>query len=103
MREAGSSTRSTGAELFARQGREPRIRMELSTNESIIQAIVAGLGVSILSRPTYALANDLPQLVTLDVVGFPVDRPWQFVYRSVSSCPRSHSRSWISFAFTRTR
>lgn len=80
MREAGSGTRGTAADLFAQHGLEPRIRMELSTNEAIVQAILAGLGVSILSRPTYGLANGLPQIVTLDVAGFPVDRPWQFVY-----------------------
>jgi LysR family transcriptional regulator, low CO2-responsive transcriptional regulator len=80
MREAGSATRRTAADVFARHGIEPRIRMELSTNEAIIQAILAGLGVSILSRPDYGLATDLSQIVTLDVAGFPVDRPWQFVY-----------------------
>ncbi|MGZ8254417.1 MAG: LysR substrate-binding domain-containing protein [Burkholderiaceae bacterium] len=96
MREAGSATRETAADLFAQHRREPRIRMELSTNEAIIQAILAGLGVSILSRPSYGLANDLPQIVTLDVVGFPVDRPWQFVYPVGKQLPPA-ARAFMDF------
>jgi LysR family transcriptional regulator, low CO2-responsive transcriptional regulator len=67
-------------ELFDAYGVEPRIRMELSTNEAIKQAILAGLGVSILSRYTLGLDVVQDQLVALDVEGFPVERHWHFVY-----------------------
>lgn len=80
MREAGSGTRQVAYELFDRHRLEPRVRMELSTNEAVKQAILAGLGVSILSRYTLGLDTDLPQLVALDVQGLPVERPWQIVY-----------------------
>jgi DNA-binding transcriptional LysR family regulator len=50
MREPGSGTRMVVQELFARHGLVPTVRMELSTNAAIRQAILAGLGVSILSR-----------------------------------------------------
>lgn len=56
--------------------------MELSTNEAIEQAILAGLGVSILSRYTLGLDAEQKQLVTLDVEGFPLERHWYFVYPS---------------------
>jgi len=54
--------------------------MELSTNEAIKQAIIAGLGVSILSRYTLGLDVAQDQLVILDVEGFPVERNWVFAY-----------------------
>jgi DNA-binding transcriptional LysR family regulator len=80
IREAGSGARSMAREIFETHGLEPRVRMELSSNEAIKQAIIAGLGVSIMSR--YTLGLDLPheQLAVLDVEGFPIDRPWVIVH-----------------------
>ena len=80
MRETGSGSRVTASELFTKHGIKPRLRMELSNNEALKQAIIAGLGVSIMSR--YALGLDVPheQLAVLDVQGFPVDPGWFFVH-----------------------
>jgi DNA-binding transcriptional LysR family regulator len=80
MREAGSGTRMVAREVFARHGLEPRVRMELSTNEAIKQAIIAGLGVSILSHYTLGLDVTHEQLAVLDVEGMPEERSWQFTY-----------------------
>lgn len=80
IREPGSGARATVQEIFSLNGCEPRVRMELSNNEAIKQAIIAGLGVSIMSR--YTLGLDVPheQLAVLDVAGLPVDRPWVIVH-----------------------
>ena len=80
MREPGSGTRKVAYEVFDRHEVEPNIRMELSTNEAIKQAILAGLGVSILSRYTLGLDTEQKELAVLDVEGMPVERQWQFVY-----------------------
>lgn len=80
MREVGSGTRMVVEDLFAQAGLEPRIRMALSANESIKQAILAGLGISIMSRYTLGLDSDHAELVALDVQGFPLDSQWHFVY-----------------------
>jgi DNA-binding transcriptional LysR family regulator len=80
LREAGSATRAVSCELFAAHGLVPRVRMELSTHEAIREAIRAGLGVSILCRYGYGNEPDPPDLVALDVAGFPLARTWQFVY-----------------------
>lgn len=80
MREPGSGTRLVAQQLFDRHGLTPRVRMELSTNEAIKQAILAGLGVSILSRYTFGLDTEQSQLVCLAVEGFPLERHWYFVY-----------------------
>lgn len=80
IREPGSGARAMVLDIFGTHGCEPRIRMELSNNEAIKQAIIAGLGVSIMSR--YTLGLDVPhdQVAVLDVTGFPVDNPWVMVH-----------------------
>ena len=80
MREPGSGTRMVAQQVFESRGAKPSIRMELSTNEAIKQAILAGLGVSIMSRYTLGLDVEQDQLVTLDVEGFPLEHHWHFVY-----------------------
>ena len=80
MREPGSGTRMIVLRLFARHGLAPNIRMELGSDEAIREAIVAGLGVAILSRYTLGLDPALSRLVCLDVEGFPIESYWHFVY-----------------------
>ena len=80
MREPGSGTRLVAEQLYAANGLRPRVRMELSTNECVKEAILAGLGVSILSRHALGLEADQSGLTVLDVEGFPLERYWHFVY-----------------------
>jgi DNA-binding transcriptional LysR family regulator len=87
MRESGSGTRMIAREIFAQHGCEPKVRMELSTNEAIKQAIIAGLGVSIMSRYTLGLDVAHEQLAVLDVQGFPVERSWFFAYPAGKQLP----------------
>jgi len=82
IREPGSGTRMVVQQLFDQHGLKPWIRMELSTNEAIKQAILAGLGVSILSRYTLGLDVEQTQLVALNVEEFPLEHHWYFVYPS---------------------
>jgi DNA-binding transcriptional LysR family regulator len=80
MREPGSGTRAAALKVFDSHGVTPRIRMELSSNEAVREAILAGVGVSILSRHLWALEQEQPGLVCLDVQGFPLPSVWQFAY-----------------------
>ena len=80
IRERGSGTRMVTLKLFEQRGLTPKIRMELNTNEAIREAILAGLGVSILSRYTFGLEPEQTKLVCLDVEGFPLESHWHFVY-----------------------
>jgi LysR family transcriptional regulator, low CO2-responsive transcriptional regulator len=80
MREPGSGTRRITIKLFERHGLVPKVRMELNTNEAIGEAVLAGLGVSILSRHSLGHEPDHVKLICLDVEGFPVERHWHFVY-----------------------
>jgi len=67
MREPGSGTRLAAEAVFARHQLKPRVKMELSSNEAVTQAILAGYGVSILSRYTLGLDTGQAQLTCLDV------------------------------------
>lgn len=80
MREPGSGTRMLALRLFQEHGLAPKIRMELSTDEAIREAILAGLGVSILSRYSLGLEPERSKLICLDVQGFPRERHWHFIY-----------------------
>jgi LysR family transcriptional regulator for metE and metH len=54
MREAGSGTRALSEKLFAQAGFQPRIGMEIHRNETIKQAVMAGLGIAFISAHTVA-------------------------------------------------
>jgi DNA-binding transcriptional LysR family regulator len=79
-RDPGSGTRMICDAFFDRQGAAPRVRIELSTNEAIREAVLSGLGVSIVSRHSLRLDIGAPDLAVLDVEGLPLERPWQIVY-----------------------
>lgn len=80
MREPGSGTRSLAERLFAASGLAPKVAMEMPSNESIKQAVMAGLGVSFLSLHTLGLELETRRLAILDVVGLPVLRDWYVVH-----------------------
>jgi DNA-binding transcriptional LysR family regulator len=80
IREDGSGTRRIAMRLFAGHGLVPRIRMELGTNEAIKEAILAGMGVAILSRYTFGLDPESSRYVCLDVRGFPLENHWYLAY-----------------------
>jgi DNA-binding transcriptional LysR family regulator len=80
VREHGSGTRNAMERFFAEHRFEPRITMEMSSNETLKQAVMAGMGLSFLSLHTMGLEirNGLLQL--LDVQGTPVMRMWNIVH-----------------------
>lgn len=80
MREPGSGTRMISEEVFEKYGVDPKVRIELSTNEAIKQAILAGLGISILSRYIIGLDAHTQDIIELDIKDLPILREWQFVY-----------------------
>jgi LysR family transcriptional regulator for metE and metH len=80
-REPGSGTRSLMEQLFGSAGLRPNIGMEMSSNETIKQAVIAGLGIAFISAHTVATDLDERRLVILDVVGLPVVRQWFVVSR----------------------
>jgi DNA-binding transcriptional LysR family regulator len=82
LREPGSGTRMAVERLFATHRLKMKVRMELGSNEAIKQAIVGGLGVSVLSRHTLALDAPMGQLAILNVERFPIERHWYVAWPS---------------------
>lgn len=80
MREVGSGTRARAERYFAEAGVTPEVRLEIGANEAIKTAVMAGLGLAVLSRGNAALELDHGYLVTLDVAGFPLLRHWHVAY-----------------------
>lgn len=81
-REKGSGTRSAMERVFALHGIQPRISMEMETNEAIKQAVQAGMGLGILSLHSIELELETRRLVILDVEHFPLLRQWFVAHRS---------------------
>lgn len=86
IREQGSGTRMAMERLFAESGTEPRVGMEVDSNETIKQAVMAGLGVAFISAHTVAAELDTGRLAILDVEGLPIMRQW-FVARHAGKPP----------------
>lgn len=81
VREQGSGTRSAMEKFFAGHQFNYRTAMEASSNETIKQAVMAGMGLSFMSRHTIALELAAGRLVILDVQGLPVVRAWYVMQR----------------------
>jgi DNA-binding transcriptional LysR family regulator len=97
MREPGSGTRLLATTLFEKHGLSPRIRLNLNTDEAIKEAILAGLGVAILSRFTLGLEPEPSRLICLDVEGFPLENHWYFAYPTGKQ-PSATARAFMDFA-----
>jgi len=102
IREEGSGTRRIVMRLFRERGLSPRVRMELGTNEAIKEAILAGQGVTILSRYTFGLDPESSRYVCLDVEGFPLENHWYFAYPAGKQLSAA-VRAFLDFARDRAK
>ena len=92
VREHGSGTRLATDRLFDEHRLKPVVRMQLGSNEAIKEAIIAGLGVSLMYR--YACGFDLdPGLVVLDVSGLKRTGSWHLAH------PLATKRSCVADTF----
>ena len=76
VREPGSGTRAAMDEYAAEHHLGLRVVMEMASNETIKQAVMAGMGVSFLSLHTLALELKHGLIATPEVEGLPVMRRW---------------------------
>ena len=79
LREAGSGTRLHAEALLTGAGHEMNVGMEMTSNETIKQAVMAGLGVALISAHTIAAERLDGRLAVLDVEGMPIRRQWRAV------------------------
>ena len=83
FREPGSGSRSLFEDFIGDTAIKPvQMGMELGSNETIKQAVMAGLGIALISAHTIAAEVASGRLVCLDVKGLPILRQWYVVSRS---------------------
>ncbi|MEY4257430.1 MAG: hypothetical protein RJA56_331 [Pseudomonadota bacterium] len=80
LRERGSGTRAAMEKFMNSQRLEPRVVMEMTSNETIKQAVMAGMGLSFLSLHTLGLELEHGLIAVLDVEGTPIVRAWNVVH-----------------------
>lgn len=79
-REEGSGTRFVMEEYFKKNKMELRKKMELTSNEAVKQAVIAGLGNSVM--PLIGIRNELLKgdLKIIPSQGFPIKSKWQLIW-----------------------
>ncbi len=87
IREPGSGTRRLMERVFRGHGMSVNATMEISSDETIKQAAMAGMGIAFLSLNTVELERQTGRLVVLDVIGMPVMRDWYIVHRKDKRLP----------------
>jgi LysR family transcriptional regulator, low CO2-responsive transcriptional regulator len=80
VREAASGTRALMDRFFQDHRVEPRIAMEMPSNETIKQAVMAGMGISFLSLHTLGLELKAGVVELVHVEETPVMRMWNVVH-----------------------
>ncbi|MGF6753700.1 LysR family transcriptional regulator [Paraburkholderia sp. GAS42] len=80
LREPGSGTRAVVEHTFRQHLFVPARTVTLGSNETIKQAVMAGMGVSLISLHTLALELRTGEIALLDVNGTPIERTWQLVH-----------------------
>jgi DNA-binding transcriptional LysR family regulator len=82
-REEGSGTRALMTRFLERIGGGRSFNMvEMGTNETIKQAVMAGLGIAVISAHTCYSELAEGKLATLQAEGLPLVRQWFLIHRS---------------------
>ena len=82
LREPGSGTRAAMERFLADNGVVPQRTVEMTSNETIKQAVMAGMGISFISERTIVLELATGNIARLNVKGTPLKRHWYVVHRA---------------------
>ncbi len=79
-REKGSGTRQTMEKFLDKNNIQGRKKMELATNEAVKQAVMAGLGYSIM--PIIGIKDEIKNkhLQIIPVKNFPINSHWHLIW-----------------------
>jgi DNA-binding transcriptional LysR family regulator len=98
FREIGSGTRTLFDDFIGDTAiKSVQLRMEVGSNETIKQAVMAGLGIALLSAHTIAAEVAAGRLTCLDVEGLPIVRRW-FVINRTDRALSPTARAFRDFA-----
>lgn len=81
IREPGSGTRDAFERFLHKNGGRLQNSMEMSSNEAIKHAVMAGLGLGVVSLHTLEMELKLGRIAIIDLVDFPLERQWHLVHR----------------------
>jgi DNA-binding transcriptional LysR family regulator len=79
IREEGSGTRAAMEKFFADHRLAPRVAMEMTSNETIKQAVMAGMGISLLSLHTIGIELKAGLIAVPDIEDLPLLKRWYVV------------------------
>jgi DNA-binding transcriptional LysR family regulator len=82
VREPGSGTRAAMERLFGQHEMPINVAMEMPSNETIKQAVMAGMGLSFLSLRTVRHELAAGHLALVDVNGMPIVGHWYVTHLS---------------------
>ncbi len=87
LREKGSATRLLMENFFQKKGITPTSKMELATNEAVKQAVMAGLGASILSEFSMTQEVKDGRISLLNYSGMPITADWKLIWMKQKKHP----------------
>jgi DNA-binding transcriptional LysR family regulator len=93
LREKGSGTRSKMEDFFKSRNINVDSKLELATNEAVKQAIMAGLGASILSN--FSMSQEIAdnRITILQYPGLPLKSAWKLIWLK----QKRHSPAVLAF------
>jgi DNA-binding transcriptional LysR family regulator len=98
LREEGSGTRSVFDDYFGPPAnRRGRIGIEIGSNETIKQGVMAGLGIALISAHTVAFEVQTGRLAIIKVAGLPIRRKW-FIARHANKTVLPALKAFWDFA-----
>jgi DNA-binding transcriptional LysR family regulator len=79
-REEGSATRKVMEEYFERKNLHARKKIELTSNEAVKQAVLAGLGISIM--PMIGIREEVKarRMKIIPAAGLPIKTKWRLIW-----------------------
>ena len=80
LREKGSGTRTMMEKFFQERDIHVESNLELATNEAVKQAVMAGLGASLLSN--FSMAQEIKEgrISLLELPGLPLKADWKLIW-----------------------
>lgn len=93
FREEGSATRTMMENFIKNRGIAVGMKFQLTSNEAVKQALIAGLGISIM--PLIGIKNELDRgdLKIIQLKGLPITTDWQLI------CLKNKPLTPVSLAF----
>lgn len=95
-RELGSGTRMVMEKYLEENSINVSPLMELGTNEAVKQAIMAGIGISLISQLSFENELKLGKIARLDIQHLPIKSRWQALYKKKRNLTPV-TRNFLSF------